>query len=59
MIWNKYITQLKENMDYNIVCQTCDFPSMISGSFISGSSTINGIMCSNPPCPDYFIPILP
>ena len=44
-------------MDYNIICATCDFPSMISGSFISGSATVEGIMCSNPLCPEYFVPI--
>lgn len=44
-------------MEYNITCETCDFPSMISGSFISGSTNIDGIMCSNPPCPEFFKPI--
>lgn len=57
MIWNKYIEQQKENMDYNITCQTCDFPSMISGSFTYNGATVEGIMCSNPPCPEFMIPI--
>jgi len=44
-------------MEFNIACTTCDYPSMISGSFVSGSSTVTGLMCSNPSCPEYFIPI--
>ena len=44
-------------MEFEIVCQTCDFPSMISGSFVVGSTIVEGIMCSNPPCPEFMIPI--
>ena len=44
-------------MEYNITCETCFEPSMISGSYASGSVVVNGIMCSYPPCPEYFIPI--
>ena len=56
-ILNKYITHLKEDMEYNITCETCYEPSMISGSYASGSVTVDGIMCSYLPCPEYFIPI--
>ena len=44
-------------MDYNITCQTCDFPSMISGSFTYNGATVEGIMCSNPPCSEFMVPI--
>ena len=44
-------------MEYNITCQTCDFPSMISGSYANGSVIVDGIMCSYLPCPEYFKPI--
>lgn len=44
-------------MEYNITCETCYEPSMISGSYVSSSAIVNGIMCSNPPCPEFFIPI--
>ena len=42
---------------YNITCEVCYEPSMISGSYASGSVTVDGIMCSNLPCPVYFVPI--
>ena len=49
-ILNKYIIHLKEDMEYNITCETCYEPSMISGSYASGSVVVNGIMCSYLPC---------
>ena len=57
-ILNKYIIHLKEDMEYyNITCEVCYEPSMISGSYASGSVIVEGIMCSYLPCPEYFIPI--
>jgi hypothetical protein len=59
LIFNNYITHLNLNlMDYNLTCTTCEFPSMISGSVQFSGSLVSGIMCSNPPCPVLYIPII-
>ena len=42
-------------MDYNITCTTCGYPSMISGSFISGSQNVNGFTCTHKECSFYYV----